>query len=64
METPKHKGEIVRIEKANAILKFPVKIFFRIKYTYDTNQTDKSSEQKLSWEATVISKLKKIWNAL
>ena len=51
---------IVRIEKANAILKDPVNKFFPIEYTYqDTNQTDKAREQKLRWEAAVIAELKR-----
>ena len=65
MAIPKQKGAIVTIEKANAILKFPLNKFFPIEYTYDTyNQRDKSREQKLRWEAAVIGELKGIWNAL
>ena len=42
------KRLIVRIKKANAILKRPVDKLFRIEYTYHyTNQTDKTREQKL-----------------
>ena len=54
------KRLIVRIKKANAILERPVNKLFRIEYTYhDTNQTDKTREQKLRWEATVIGELKR-----
>ena len=53
------KGVIVRIKKANAILKHPVKNLFRVEHTYhDTNQTDKEREQKLKWEPAVIGELK------
>ena len=53
------KGAIVRIKKANAILKGPVNKLFPIEYAYhDTNQTDKAGQQKLRWEATVIGELK------
>ena len=46
---------MVRIKKANAILKRPINKLFPIEYTYhDTNQTDKAREQKLRWKATVI----------
>ena len=41
------KRAIVRIKKANAILKRPIKKLFPIEYTYDTNQTHKAREQKL-----------------
>ena len=42
------KGAIVRIKKANAILKHPVNKLFPIEYAYyDTNQTDTAREQKL-----------------
>ena len=41
-------GVLVRIKKANAILKYPINKLFQIEYTYhDTNQTDKAREQKL-----------------
>ena len=54
------KRLIVRIKKANAILERPVDKLFRIEYTYhDTNQTDKTREQKLRREAAVINKLKR-----
>ena len=50
----------MRIKKANSIPKCPVNKLFWIEYTYqDTNQTDKSSEQKLSLEATTIVELKR-----
>ena len=63
MAIPKQKGAIVTIEKANAVLKFPVNKFFPIEYTYDTyNQTDKSREQKLRWQAAAIGELKRIGN--
>ena len=42
------KGAIVKIKKANAILKRPVNKLFRIYHTYhETSQTDKTREQKL-----------------
>ena len=42
------KGAIVGIKKTNAILKRLVNKLFLIEYTYhDTNQTDKTREQKL-----------------
>ena len=54
------KGAIVRIKKNNAILKRPVNKLFSIEYTYhDTRQTDKAREQKLKWEAAIVSKQKK-----
>ena len=54
------KGAIVRIKKNNAILKRPVNKLFSIEYTYhDTRQTDKAREQKLKWEAAIVSELKK-----
>ena len=55
------KRAIVRIKKANAILKRPIKKLFPIEYTYDTNQTHKAREQKLRWEAAVIGALKRIY---
>ena len=60
MEVLTQKGAIVRIKKANTILKCLVNILFGIKYTYhDTNQTDKAREQKIRWETTVNSELKR-----
>ena len=54
------KGAIVKIKKANAILKRPVNKLFPTEYTYhDTNQTDKAREQKLRREAAVIGELKR-----
>ena len=54
------KGVIVRIKNSNAILKHPVKNLFRIEHTYhDTNQTDKTREQKLKWEPAVIGEVKR-----
>ena len=54
------KGAIVRIKKANAILKRPVNKLFLTEYTYhETNQTDKAREQKLRREAAVIGELKR-----
>ena len=51
---------MVRIKKANAILKSTVNKLFQIEYTYhDTNQTDKAREQKLRWEAIVTGELKR-----
>ena len=60
MEILTQKGAIVRIKKANAILKHPINKLLRIEYTYHgTNQADKAREQKLRWKATVIGKLKR-----
>ena len=48
----------MRIKKANATHKNPVNKPFQIEYTYhDTSQTDKSREQKLRWETTMIGQL-------
>ena len=53
------RGAIVRMAKTNAILKRPVNKLFTVKNTYhDTNQTDKSTEQKLRREAAVTGELK------
>ena len=42
------KGAIARIKKTNAIFKHPVNKLFSVEYTYhDTNQTDRTREQKL-----------------
>ena len=42
------KGTIARIKKTNAIFKHPVNKLFSVEYTYhDTNQTDRTREQKL-----------------
>ena len=47
-------GAIVRIAKTNTILKRPVTKLSTVKNTYhDTNQTDKTREQKLRREAAV-----------
>ena len=47
-EILKQKEAIVRIEKANTILKILVNKLFLTEYTYhDINQTDKAREQKL-----------------
>ena len=55
----KQKGAIVRIKKANAILKRSVNKLFPTEYTYhDTNQTDKEREQNLRREAAVTGALK------
>ena len=60
VEVLTQKGAIVRIKKANAILKRPVNKLFPTEYTYhDTNQTDKAREQKLRWEAAVTNELKR-----
>ena len=60
VEILKQKGTIVRIKKANAILKRPVNKLFPTEYTYhDTNQIDKAREQKLRQEAAVIGKPKR-----
>ena len=41
------RGATMRIAKASAILKRPVKILFAVKNTYhDTNQTDEAREKK------------------
>ena len=54
------KGTIARIKKTNAIFKHPVNKLFSVEYTYhDTNQTDRTREQKLKWEAAVIDELKR-----
>ena len=54
----KQKEEIVRIKKANAILKRPINKLFPIEYTHhDTNQTNKAREQKLRRKASVIDEL-------
>ena len=56
----KQEGAIVRIKKANAILKRTVNKLFPIEYTnHDTNQADKAREQKLRWKAVVIGELKR-----
>ena len=56
----KEKGAIVRIKKANAILKRPLNKLFPAKYTYhDTNQTDKAREQKLRQETAVTDQLER-----
>ena len=60
VEILKQKEAIVRIKKANAILKGPANKLFPTEYTYhDTNQTDKAREQKLRREAAVIGELKR-----
>ena len=60
LEIPKQKEAIVRIKKANAILKRPVNKLFPTKYTYyDANKTDKAREKRLRRDATVIGKLKR-----
>ena len=56
----KQKGAIVRIKKANTILKHHLNKLFPTEYTYhDTNQTDKAREQKSKREAAVIGELKR-----
>ena len=43
------RGAIVRIAKANIILKRPVNKLFTVENTYhDTNQTDKASHKKIA----------------
>ena len=49
------KGAIVRIKKANAILKHSVNKLFQIEHTYH----DKAREQRFKWDATVIGELKR-----
>ena len=53
------RGATVRMTKTNMNLKRPVNNFFTVKNTYhNTNQADKTSEQKLWREAAVIIELK------
>ena len=48
MEILTQNVAIVRIKKANAVLKYPVNKPFRTEYIYhDTNQTDLARAQKL-----------------
>ena len=55
----KIKRVIVRIAKANTILKRPINKFFTVRNTHhDTNQADKGREKKLRREAAVIGELK------
>ena len=57
---PSADSRIVRIPNANTILKRPIKKIFTVENTYhDTNQTQKSREQNLWLEATVIRELKR-----
>ena len=57
-DSKKQKGAIVKIKKANAILKRPINKLLSAEYTYhDTNQTDKARKQKLRRKAAVIGKL-------
>ena len=54
------KGAIVRIAKTNAILKCRVNKLFTVENSYhDTDQTNKTREQKLRREAAVIGELKR-----
>ena len=54
VEILKEKGVIVRIKKANTILKRPINKLSPTKYTYhDTNQTDKARKQKLRRDSAV-----------
>ena len=56
----KQKGAIMRIKKANGILKRSVNKLFPTEYTYhDTNQTDRAKEQKSRQEADVLGQLKR-----
>ena len=58
MEILTQNVAIVRIKKANAVLKYPVNKPFRTEYIYhDTNQTDLARAQKLRWETSVIGGL-------
>ena len=51
---------MVRIKKANAVLKRPANRLSPNEYTYhDTNQRDKARKQKLKREAAVIDELKR-----
>ena len=51
---------IIRIVKANKILKRPRNKLFLIDNTYqDTNQADNAREQKLKQEATITGELKR-----
>ena len=53
------KEAIVRIKKANAILKLSANKLFPTEYIYHgRNQTDKARKQKLRQEAAVTDKLK------
>ena len=57
---PSTDSRIVRIPKANTILKPPVKKVFTVENTYhDTKQTQKSREENLWLEATAIRELKR-----
>ena len=60
VEILKQKGAMVRIKKANAVLKRPANRLSPTEYTYhDTNQRDKARKQKLKREAAVIDELKR-----
>ena len=63
VEILKQKWAIVRIEKANAILKHPINKLLPTEFAYhDINQTNKAKEQKLKRAAAVIDQLKrKTW---
>ena len=51
---------MVRIKKANAVLKRPANRLSPTEYTYhDTNQRDKKREQKLRREAAATGELKR-----
>ena len=51
---------MVRIKKANAVLKRPANRLSPTEYTYhDTNQRDEARKQKLKREAAVIDELKR-----
>ena len=53
------RGAIVKSAKTNTILKRPINKFFTIENTYhDTDQTDKTKEQKLRQESVVLRELK------
>ena len=53
------RGAIVKSTKTNAIPKRLINKLFTVENTYhDTNQTDKSREQKLRREAAILRELK------
>ena len=45
------------MQKTNTILEGPINKLFTVENKYDTNQTDKTREQNLRQEATVIGEL-------
>ena len=54
------RGAMVRIAKSNTFLKHSVNKLFTVETTYhDTDETNKTKEQKLRREAAVIGDLKR-----